>query len=105
MGYHRKKPALFLCKSIVISIQWFQIPHIITFSTIHNLAVLFSGARVSQNLSLVPQLQGVPIKHNRYLTTHNYFFHNIDISKIFNTIVLLLYLIFNLTARGFFYRK
>ena len=56
MGYRRKTPAVLLCKSIVISIQWFQIPHIITFSTIYNLAVLFSGARVSQNLSLVPQL-------------------------------------------------
>ena len=40
------------------SIQWFQMPHLITFSTIYNLAVLFSGARVSQNLSLVPQ--GLP---------------------------------------------
>ena len=57
MGYRRKTPAVLLCKSIVISIQWFQIPHIITFSTIYNLAVLFSGARVSQNLSLVPQLK------------------------------------------------
>ena len=56
MGYHRKTHAVLLCKSIVISIQWFQMPHIITFSTIYNLAVLFSGARVSQNLSLVPQL-------------------------------------------------
>ena len=56
MGYRRKTPAVLLCKSIVISIQWFQILHIITFSTIYNLAVLFSGARVSQNFSLVPQL-------------------------------------------------
>ena len=56
MGYRRETPALLLCKSIVISIQWFQIPHIITFSTIYNLAELFSGARVSQNLSFVPQL-------------------------------------------------
>ena len=56
MGYHRKTHAVLLCKSIVISIQWFQMPHIITFSTMYNLAVLFSGARVSQNLSLVPQL-------------------------------------------------
>ena len=56
MGYHRKTHAVLLCKLIVISIQWFQMPHIITFSTMYNLAVLFSGARVSQNLSLVPQL-------------------------------------------------
>ena len=56
MGYRRKTPAVLLCKSIVISIQWFQIPHIITFTTIYNLAVLFLGARVSQNHSLVPQL-------------------------------------------------
>ena len=56
MGYHRKTHAVLLCKSVVISIQWFQMPHIITFSTIYNLAVLFSGARVSQNLSLVLQL-------------------------------------------------
>ena len=52
-AFYGLPPAVLLCKSIVISIQWFQIPHIITFSNIYNLAVSFSGARVSQNLSLV----------------------------------------------------
>ena len=33
-GLLYKTPAVLLCKSIVISIQWFQIPHTITFSTI-----------------------------------------------------------------------
>ena len=71
MGYHRKTHAVLLCKSIVISIQWFQMPHIITFSTIYNLAVLFSGARVSQNLSLVPQL--VPLHKKGPLDNINNF--------------------------------
>ena len=56
MGYRRKTPTVLLCKSIVISIQRFQILHIIAFSTIYNSSVLFSGARVSLNHSLVPQL-------------------------------------------------
>ena len=67
---HRKTPAVLLCKSIVISIQWFHILHIITFSTIYNSTVLFSGARVSQNLSLVPQLRSITALQ---AICHNYF--------------------------------
>ena len=40
----------------MFSIQWFQIHHIITFSTIYNKVVGLSGARVSPFHGLVPQL-------------------------------------------------
>ena len=56
MGHRRKTPAMSLCKSIMSSIQWFQMHHIITFSTIYNKAVGLSGARVSPFHALVPQL-------------------------------------------------
>ena len=56
MGYRRKTHAASLCKSIMFSIQWFQIHHIITFSTIYNKAVGLSGARVSPFHALVPQI-------------------------------------------------
>ena len=75
MGYRRKTPAVLLCKSIVISIQWFQILHIITFSTIYNLAVLFSGARVSQSFSLVPQLEACRQILQKQFFTSQHFIH------------------------------
>ena len=56
MGYRRKMHAASLCKSIMFSIQWFQIHHIINFSTIYNKVVGLSGARVSPFHALVPQL-------------------------------------------------
>ena len=59
MGYRRKTHAVSLCKSIMSSIQWFQIHHIITFSTIYNKAVGHSGARVSPFHTLVPQLSNL----------------------------------------------
>ena len=57
MGYRRKMHAASLCKSIMFSIQWFQIHRIITFSTIYNKVVGHSGARVSPFHALVPQLK------------------------------------------------
>ena len=56
MGYRRKMHAASLCKSIMFSIQWFQILHIITYSTIYNKVVGLSGARVSPFHASVPQL-------------------------------------------------
>ena len=56
LGFRRKLTALALCKSIESAIQWFQIHHRITFSTIQNLAVYLSGARVSIFSALVPRL-------------------------------------------------
>ena len=56
MGYRRKMHTASLCKSIMFSIQWFQIHHIITFSTIYNKVVGLSGAGVSPFHGLVPQL-------------------------------------------------
>ena len=47
LGFRRKLTALALCKSIKSAIQWFQIPHRITFATIQNATVYLSGARVS----------------------------------------------------------
>ena len=35
MGHRRKTTAVSSCKSIISSIQWFQMHHIITFSTIY----------------------------------------------------------------------
>ena len=61
MGYRRKMHTASLCKSIMFSIQWFQIHHI-TFSTIYNKVVGLSGARVSPFHGLVPQLYGTEIK-------------------------------------------
>ena len=45
----------------MFSIQWFQVHHIITFSTIYNEFVGLSGARVSTFQVLVPQL--IPISY------------------------------------------
>ena len=56
MGYRRKMHAASLCKSIMFSIQWFQIHNIINFSAIYNKVVGLSGARVSPFHGLVPQL-------------------------------------------------
>ena len=56
LGFRRKLTALALCKSIKSVIQWFQIHHRITFTTIPNPAVFLSGARVSIFSTLVPRL-------------------------------------------------
>ena len=47
LGFRRKLTALALCKSIESAIQWFQIHHRITYTTIQNPAVYLSGARFS----------------------------------------------------------
>ena len=59
LGFHRKLAALALCKSIESAIQWFQIHHRITFTTIQNPAVYLLGARVSIFSTLVPRLKVV----------------------------------------------
>ena len=59
MGCRRKIHAASLCKSIMFSIQWFQIHHIITFLTIYNKVVGLAGARVRPFNALVPQLMGL----------------------------------------------
>ena len=56
LGFRRKLTALALRKSIESAIQWFQIHHIVTFATLQNPAVYFSGARVSIFSPLVPRL-------------------------------------------------
>ena len=55
-SFRRKSSAVSLCKSVESAKQWFQIHHGITFVTIHNPAVYFSGARVSISPTLVPRL-------------------------------------------------
>ena len=56
LGFRRKLTALAICKSIESAIQWFQIHHRITFTTIQNPGVYLSGARVSIFSTLVPRL-------------------------------------------------
>ena len=73
LGFRRKLTALALCKSIESAIQWFQIHHKITFATIQNPAVYFSGARVSIFSALVPRL---------FTTITQYLLLNIDITQI-----------------------
>ena len=59
MGHRRKTSAASLCNSIVTSMQRFHILHISTFLIIYYSTVLFLGARVSLNHSLVPQLKNI----------------------------------------------
>ena len=70
MGYRRKMHTASLRKSIMFSIQWFQIHHIITFSTIYDKVVGLSGARVSTFHVLVPQLKLISLNSIIFLNLY-----------------------------------
>ena len=108
MGYRRKMHTASLCKSIMFSIQWFQIHHIITFSTIYNKVVGLSGAKVSPFHGLVPptimrlpsnQYPMIRLMRCIYLDSRHYCAVNMLVSYTFHVVMCSLDLLRHDAAR------